>query len=232
MNEQSKSMGLVQRLKSWLRSDPSEQATATGTAVAGYVRRVHAEVEITSSNVPRPLAVLMPPALAAATPLRTIPLFLVPSASGLAEADVEIFEPTPVPPLLLLPVLVQPERPATKLQLVYNADAVQLIQPALAKPAQPTFLLAARLASVAQLNTVVGKVPVKPQTRIVGPTDAKNRAKMANRPTATLAETLPTPKRAATSSRGVAGSQCFVRTQTSGKSTVTAVPQRAKRRAA
>jgi hypothetical protein len=233
--EKRETMGLMQRFKSWLRpSTASELATAgsaiAGPAVAGYVRRAHAEVEIMSSNIPRPLAVLMPAAVAAATPMRTIPLFVVPSAASV-EADVEIVEndfPHFEPVLLA--------RQATKLHLVYNADtAVPELQLATTTSNAAPFLLAARLASVAHLNTVAGKVPAKPLTRVSAQAAAKTRAKLTNRPLERLAIKPPAPKVVAASSRAPAAarsSHCFVRPQANGKSSVTAVPQRAKRRAA
>jgi hypothetical protein len=137
----------------------------------------------------------MPPAVAAATPMRTIPLFLVPTA--VEPADVEIIH---VP------------RPQPKLHLVHNADRAD--QNATAANSAG-FLLAARLASVAHLNTAAGRQPAKKASR----TAAKAKP---NRPTAKAAAT---PKAAPPAT----SRQCFVRPQANGKAIVATVPKRAKR---
>jgi hypothetical protein len=197
-------MGLINRVKNWLLPQKArhhslaEPVLGNGTAVAGFVQRVSADVEIIhSSNMARPLAVLMPPALAAATPLRTIPLFLVPPTCELA--DVEI---------------IHHARPAPKLQLVHNVDrAIQAIAP------PSPFMLAARLASTAHLNTVVGKKPYKqPQLSRATP-----QAKSTNRPRSQNSK----PSKA---SKVQPGPECFVRPLAQGKAVVVRVPGPAKRR--
>jgi hypothetical protein len=201
-------MGLINRVKSWLLPQTLNDdfsaavSSSNGTAVAGFVQRMAADVEIvTSSNMTRSLAVLMPPALAAATPLRTIPLFLVPAAVELA--DVEI---------------IQNVRPAPKLQLVHNIDrAVDIAQPT------TTFMLAARLASHAQLNVVAGKKPFQQPQRQNARLKAQAQAKTTNRP---KSEPTIAIKTSNTSKK----QQCFVRPQATGKAIVVSVPKRAKRR--
>ena len=208
-------MGLLQRVKGWFSSPSSRGATehaigvpVAGPAVAGFVQRLAADVEfVIPANRERSLAVLMPPKVAAATPLRTIPLFLVPAAVEPAEVEI-----------------VHAARPAPMLQVVHNID-----WPSAEKPVQvAAFQLAARLASVAHLNTRTGRQPAKPATRTDAATAAKNRAKAPNRPTA---EPVTVAK------RGAAGpsnnkSQCFVRPQSAGAAAVSAVPPSAKRRVA
>jgi hypothetical protein len=219
MRDNRNAMSLMQRLKSWLLPNQIDgatiAATTSGTAVAGFVQRAQASTD-TSSNVPRPLAVLLPAAVAAAAPLRTIPLFLVPSTTGglltggAASMELDPADRTPVP----------------KLHLVYNADTVEFTRAADKRPDAAAFLLAARLASVAHLNTVAGKTPAKKAPRVNASTQstkAKSQAKSPNRPVAAKA---PAIKTAAPKAR-----QCYVRTQTSGKAVVVAVPQRAKRAA-
>jgi hypothetical protein len=201
-------MGLINRVKSWLLPQKARHdSLATilpnnGTAVAGFIQRASSEVEIiTSSNMARPLAVLMPPSVAAATPLRTIPLFLVPASVEPAEVEI-----------------IQNARPAPKLQLVHSSErAVWTAQPA------STFMLAARLASVAEFNTVAGKKPCKQPSRQSATTQAKARAKVTNRPSTTK----PTSTKVAAVS---ASQNCFVRPQTTGKAVVVSVPKRAKPR--
>jgi hypothetical protein len=214
-------MGLIQRMKGWLKSNSSstdaESATrmpGNGTAVAGFVKRAPADVEIVESpSMLRSLAALMPPAVAAATPMRAIPLFLV--SNAVEPADVTI---------------VQTARPAPKLHLVHNAE-----------PLGPTdasdgarFLLAARLASVASLNTPAGR---RPATN-AGRTDTKPRSKRhhspANRPSAeklAVKQPVAVPTKRATAKR-VAKVQCFVRIRSVGTAAVVSVPKRAQRRAA
>jgi hypothetical protein len=201
-------MGLIKRVKSWLLPQPqiddisAAVSSSNGTAVAGFVQRMAADVEIvTSSNMTRSLAVLMPPAIAAAMPLRTIPLFLVPAAVELA--DVEI---------------IQNARPAPKLLLVHNIDrAVDIAQP------MATFMLAARLASQAHLNVVAGKKPFQQPQRQNARLTAKAQAKTTNRPTSepTIATKPPKTRK---------NQQCFVRPQATGQAIVVSVPKRAKRR--
>jgi hypothetical protein len=213
-------MGLMKRMKNWLLPQAADHDSLTahlpnnGTAVAGFVQRM-ADVEIiSSSNMARPhanrmgspLAVLMPPALAAATPLRTIPLFLVSRAVEPAEVDI-----------------IQPVRPSPKLHLVRNSDRVIASnQPAVA------FMLAARLASIAQLNTVAGKKPCKqpsPQRATTLATAlAKARTTASNRP-----KTKPTVSK--TGSTHDKNPRCFVRPQATGTAIVVAVPRRTKTRA-
>lgn len=204
MKENTK--GLIQRMKGWLRPSSSRDSTARatkGTAVAGFVQRATADVDImTSSNMARPLAVLMPPAVAAATPMRTIPLFLLPSAVEPAEVEV-----------------IQAARAQPKLHLVHNADRAGL-SIATAMPAD--FLLAARLASVAYLNTAAGRLPAKKASRIGAAARAKQQAQAANRP---VAKAAAAPKCMPPAKTG----QCFVRPQATGKAVVATVPQRAKR---
>jgi hypothetical protein len=202
-------MGLIKRVKNWLlpptaNDDRSVAArSSTGTAVAGFVQRVTADVEIvTSSNVARPLAVLMPPAIAAATPLRTIPLFLVPATVEPAEIEI-----------------IHDARPAPKLQLVHNIDrTVDMVRPA------ACFMLAARLASHAQLNVVGGKKPYQPLQRQNAQANAKTQAKTTNRPKSELIIPIKTANKNKSQ-------QCFVRPQAVGKAIVVRVPKRAQRRA-
>jgi hypothetical protein len=208
--EKSAPMRLIQKLKSWLAPAATAPAANGGTAVAGFVQRVVASDEAITTSQQR-LAVLMPASVAAATPLRTIPLFLVssnpaPLQSIAAAADVPL---TPVP----------------KLHLVYNADTQTFVSTAPAKSSAATFMLPARLASVAKLNTVDGKAPAKSAARLTNAA-IKAKAKAPNRPTSAPAVKVCPPQ-----ARGGA-IKCFVRPQIGGKSVVTAVPQRAKRRAA
>jgi hypothetical protein len=207
-------MGLIQRMKGWFtpnssrsNADHAAGAPTSGTAVAGFVQRLAADVEfVAPANRERSLAVLMPPAIAAATPIRTIPLFLVPAT--VEAADVEI---------------VHPPRVTPKLHIVHNADRTNSTQ-----KSDPTFLLAARLASVAHLNTPAGRQPAKATTRIDVQASAKSRAKATNRPTTAPASSM---KRATKGQPpAVAPRQCFVRPQSTGSAAVSAVPQRAKRR--
>jgi hypothetical protein len=199
-------MGLINRVKNWLLPIKAQHdslatiAPSNGTAVAGFVQRMAADVEIvTSSNMTRSLAALMPPAIAAAMPLRTIPLFLVPAAVELA--DVEI---------------IQIARPAPKLLLVHNIDrAVVIAQPMAA------FMLAARLASHAQLNVVAGKKPFQQPQRQNARLKAK--AKATNRPTSEPIIATKTPNTSK-------NQQCFVRPQATGQAIVVSLPKRAKRR--
>jgi hypothetical protein len=202
-------MGLIKRVKRWLlpQTINNDMSTAVscnnGTAVAGFVQRVAADVDIVSkSNVARSLAVLMPPALAAATPWRTIPLFLVPAAVEPAEIEI-----------------IHNVRPAPKLQLVHNIDrAVQIAQPTTA------FMLAARLASHAQLNVVAGKKPFQQPQRRDAQREAEAKAKASNRP---KSRSVVVPKMPTTNK----GQRCFVRPQATGKAIVVTVPKRANRRA-
>jgi hypothetical protein len=198
--------GLMQRMKSWLLPGSSRDGTAqpnNGTAVAGFVQRVSSDVDIiTSSNMARPLAVLMPPAIAAATPMRTIPLFLVPCAVEPAEVEI-----------------VQVQRAQPRLHLVHSAERAD-ISSAAAKPAD--FHLAARLASVAHLNTVTGRLPTKKATRFGADNRAKHQSQSANRP-------VVKPAAVSKSQASDKSRRCFVRPQTNGKAVVVTVPQRAKR---
>jgi hypothetical protein len=210
-------MGLMKRMKNWLLpqaedyDSPTAHSPPDGTAVAGFVQRV-ADVDIiSSSNMMRPhtnrlgspLAVLLPPAIAAATPWRTIPLFLVSSAVEPAEVDI-----------------IQLARPSPKLLLVHNIDRVDHFD----RPVT-AFMLAARLASNAKLNTVAGKKPGKQPTRQCATTLAtalaKARAMVPNRPTA---KPLASKLVAATSK----APQCYVRLRSTGQAIVMAVPKRTK----
>lgn len=201
-------MGLLNRVKSWLLPTTAQIASVAtnlpnnGTAVAGFVQRMPAEVEIiTASNMARSLAALMPPAIAAATPLRTIPLFLVPATVEPAEVEI-----------------IHNARPEPKLQLVHSADReIRTSMPA------ATFMLAARLSSVAQLNTVVGKKAHKQPVRQCAQANAKARAKAPNRPTTEILSPVK-------ASKGNKAPQCFVRPQATGSAIVVSVPKRAKRR--
>jgi hypothetical protein len=208
-------MGLIQRMKGWFtpnssrsNADHAAGAPTSGTAVAGFVQRLAADVEfVAPANRERSLAVLMPPAIAAAAPIRAIPLFLVPAT--VEAADVEI---------------VHPPRVAPKLHIVHNADRNNEAQ-----KSDTTFRLAARLASVAHLNTPAGRQPTKPAIRVDAQANAKNRAKTANRPTTEPA--ISTKRTAKGNTPAAKPGQCFVRPQSAGKAAVSAVPQRAKRRA-
>lgn len=204
----TKTMGLLNRVKNWLLPqtlDDVMSATVSsrnGTAVAGFVHRVTADVEIIpSSNMARSLAGLMPPAIAAATPLRTIPLFLVPAVVEPAEIEI-----------------VHNARPAPKLLLVHNID--RAIQNA---PTTPAFMLAARLASHAQLNVVAGKKPYQQPPRQTAHLKAKAQARVTNRP-------KPAPVIATKTSKINNAQRCFVRPQASGHAIVASVPKRANRR--
>ena len=209
-------MGLIQRVKGWLLPHSSgtdaEHAPVNGTAVAGFVKRVPADVEIvTSANIIRSLAALMPPAVAAATPLRTIPLFLVPIAVEPAEV-----------------AIIHHARPAPKLHLVHNVALNDLNAEHFDAG---RFLLAARLASVAHLNTRAGRQPVNKAARNISSERSPVQTTSPQRPRAEK----PSAKQHAAkraSPKSAAKGQCFVRVQSNGTAAVVAVPQRAKRRAA
>jgi hypothetical protein len=208
-------MRLLQRMKGWLLPNSSRDVPVAdlpashGTAVAGFVQRIAADVEIVAApNMA--LAVLMPPAVAAATPLRTIPLFLVSNTAEAAEVEI-----------------VQNVRPAPKLLLVHNADRAS----AASAPAAD-FLLAARLASVARLNPVAGRKPAVKAPRISTQTSAKNQAKAANRPCRKPEASEKQATKFAAAKSAATKNQCFVRPQATGTAAVVSVPKRAKRRAA
>jgi hypothetical protein len=227
--------------KRWSTSGPSEvqseQAPATpsiyapinGPRVAGFVQRIEDLPDLSmlgSTNVPpRPLSMLMTPAVAAATaPMRTIPLFLVPKGPDSVQP---ISFDLPLP--FSLPVSSEESAQTTlfaapHLRLVLPTGMAEPTAEAMPANAKPTaFHLPARLASVAYLNVTDGRRPARNPAKLKLASTAKPARPAAQKPT-------PVPA-AKNGRRGTAkpAAQCFVRTQANGKCSVAAVPKRAKR---
>jgi hypothetical protein len=209
---------------------PSIYATkVTAPRVAGFVQRIEDLPDLSmlgSTNVaPRPLSVLMTPAVAAAaSPMRTIPLFLVPKGPDSVQ-PVSFDLPLP----FSLPVSSEASTQmslfaAPHLRLVTPVDVIEPAPESTPASSKPTaFHLPARLASVAYLNTAEGRRPARNPAKL----KAVSTAKPA-RPVAQKATPVPTSKNAR---RGNAkpAAKCFVRTQANGTCSVAAVPKRAKR---